>query len=342
MQNKNVIYSLIHRFQNNFETCSKISLQGDGYQFYVFYQKALNTLIRIIYLCENKNGHNALPGHFLIRYSYPLNLEIEKLGTMDITKANTHKRKLLNLFMKYLPKAIKKFHLSLEQNIIIHFLENIYYRDLFWNFRDIANFNKNIKKEIIFRSSALCLIADKTLLARDLMRLNIRSIIDLRSDVERNYYDYDSALKLKFNIVYAPLDPWHQNVAFNHTRNIDHDAEIAYLFFITKCKSSIKKIMETIINFSGASIIHCHAGKDRTGVVITLFHLISGAPYSIIALDYLASKMGTSPALLRIILDEVKKVGGIESYLTSCHLNENQIRRLKNKLRANSKCQYQN
>jgi protein tyrosine/serine phosphatase len=90
--------------------------------------------------------------------------------------------------------------------------------------------------------------------------------------------------------------------------------------------------MEAILEEDKATAIHCHAGKDRTGIIITMLHLLSSADLEIIYSDYLATEMDTKKEYLDIILDIISKEGGIENYLLSCSINQAQIQQLKGKI----------
>ena len=326
---------LITEFQNRFEACSNNHAKSDGYKFSVLFSHGLNAVVRLIYLCYGGTEHDYMPPNFLTDYSYRYNLEIEKLGTMNLQHANWHKRKLLDLFITYLPIATEKFNIQINENGIIDFLENIYKRDFFWNFRDISKFNPKLRKSIIFRSSALSLVKEEGKLVEMLKKHNINAIIDLRAENEIVENSYSKILMSKFDIVRAPLDPRSQSVEFQNTYNKDTNDEIAYHSYVKECKSSIKKVIEKILNSEGAVVIHCHAGKDRTGVIISMLHLLSGADYSTIFNDYMASKMDTKKEYLNIVLNTIKQKKGIKNYLLSCGINETQLLQLKQKILNN-------
>ena len=329
---KSKVKYLIPEFQNRFEACSNAHAKSDGYKFSVLFSHGLNAIVRLIYLCNGATEHDYMPPNFLTDYSYKFNLEVEKLGTMDLRLANSHKRKLLDLFIKYLSVATKKFNIQTNENEVINFLENIYKRDFFWNFRDISKFNPKIKKGVIFRSSALCLYNKELQTEKMLEKHKINTIIDLRADREIKECDYEKGQKSSYKIINAQFDPWKQSVEFQNTHNTGTNAEIAYQFFSIECKPSIKKVIETILNSENAVNIHCHAGKDRTGIVVTLFHLLSGASENEIFLDYLASEMDTKKSYLQILLDIVEETGGIDKYLHTCELTKKQINELKIKI----------
>jgi protein tyrosine/serine phosphatase/predicted nucleotidyltransferase len=331
-EQKRKIDTIIIDFQNRFESFSNAHSKSDGYKFNVLYSHAVNAVVKMVYLCEGGTEHDYMPPNFLTDYSYNLKLGIEDLGTMDMRVANTHKRKLLDLFKKYLPISINKFNLKIDDVSIVNFLENIYVRDFFWNFRDVSKFNSKLKKGIIYRSSALCLCKNEPSVESNLQSKNIETIVDLRADRELKDINYDEEQKDNYKIIHAPFDPWNQSIEFQNMHNTGTNAEIAYHFFSIECKPSIKLVVEAVINSKGAIDIHCHAGKDRTGIIITLFHLLTEATKEIILLDYLASEMDTKEHLIQILLDAVSEKGGIVEYLKSCQISNEQIALLKSKI----------
>lgn len=211
---------------------------------------------------------------------------------------------------------------------------NHYHKDteIFKNFRDISKFNSKLKKGIIYRSSALCLYKNEPSLESNLQSKNIETIVDLRADRELKDINYDEEQKDNYKIIHAPFDPWNQSIEFQNVHNTGTNAEIAYHFFSIECKSSIKLVVEAVINSKGAVDIHCHAGKDRTGIIITLFHLLTEANKEIILLDYLSSEMDTKEHYIQILLDAVSEKGGIIEYLKSCEISIKQIELLKSKI----------
>lgn len=326
---KEEIEHLINIFQNYFEGSSVAHSKSDGYKFYVLFGHSLNAVIKLIYLCEGQFKYEYMPSNFLTDYSYKLNLGIEKLGTMNLKDANDHKRKLLDIYIKYLNIATEKFDIDIDNISVINFLEAIYKRDLLWNFRDIAKFNPKLRREVIYRSSALCLDSENI---EAINKYEIKNIIDLRADREIKGDNYNSDLQSKLNIIHAPFDPWAQSAKFKRNHNTGTNVEIAYKFFSLECKKSIKKIIETIIHSQGAIDIHCHSGKDRTGIVATILHLLSDCDKNVINQDYLASEMDTELKHLKIFSDIVTNSGGIDKYLNSCDITDKQIQLLKERI----------
>lgn len=322
---------LITNFQIYFASCSEAHARSDGYKFKVLYDHALNSLVRLIYLIESDGKHEYMPPSFLTDYSYPLQLGIEKLGTSHLPDANEHKQKLINLFAPNLIKAIKKFQLSFRHEPILVFLGKIFIRDYYWNFRDLSKFNPCIRRDIIKRSAAPCLLEDDYPVIF-LKTHNIQTIIDLRAPREIEEHPYPEHYIKEYEYIKAPFDPWNQSIEFKNTCNTGTNAEIAYQFFMRECKSSIALVCKTITNAAGPVLIHCHAGKDRTGIIATLLHKLSGADQETLAYDYLASEMDTSTDLLQIVLNAINELGGIEAYLASCGLKTSEIQALQQKI----------
>jgi protein tyrosine/serine phosphatase len=203
-----------------------------------------------------------------------------------------------------------------------------------WNFRDISKYNsKIIQSGKIYRTSSLTRYQKENGFEGFLKQNHITQILDLRADreIEIDAYNADS-LKL-FKYVNTPFDPWNQSIAFQNTHNTGTNAEIAYHFFMMECKFSIKRVMESLLsNPNDATAIHCHAGKDRTGIIIIMLHLLAGASENDILTDYLASEMDTNKILFGIVSSEIEKQGGIQPYLLSCDLSNLQIQSLKKQL----------
>lgn len=320
---KEKITALITKFQHYFEKASSCHAKGDGYKFNVLFNGTLNSLVRIIYLCEGKTEHEYMPPNFLNQYSRPKNLKIESLkDIMYLRDANKNKIFLLDLFKKYLPIAISKFELTINSKEVFSFLDEILERDYFWNFRDASKFNSKLKRNLLYRTSKLTNYQNDSYFDKLLNEKNIKNIIDLREEKElkENFYQ-DKSLE-KFNYVHVPFEAEEKCSGYL----------LKYNYHLKKNKYYIKKVIENILKNNGATVIHCTYGKDRTGIIFTLFHLLVGATKKEIENDYLASEMDTDIKLLDVIFENVEEQGGIIKYLKSCDLSEEQIYSLRKKI----------
>lgn len=325
------INALIDKFVYEFESCSSKHSRSDGYQFYYFYNISFHIAIQLDYLAKGKKEYYFLPKNFMTaELSAEEQSHFHKLsGTVFLPEANKRKRALLDFFYN----AIKDL-LPLDKfEELKEFCEWIYKRDFFWNFRDSNKFNPKIQSELIYRTSALALFHNTEQLDVLLKKYKITTIIDLRADREIEQIPYSEELKSKIKYVKAQFDPWDQPEWFKEKHNEGSNHEIAYRFFAMGCKDSIKKTFETILEqMEGTIAIHCHAGKDRTGILFSIIQLLLKAPKENMYTDYLASEMDVSIDKLNIALDVIEKEGGIKNYLMSCGLTDVQISNIKSKL----------
>lgn len=331
-QNNNTkqIYDLIDKFVYEFESCSNLHRRSDAYKFYFFYNIALHVAVQLRHLASGETKFNFLPKSFVanVLNNEEKNIFYNLKGTLFLPDANMQKRRLLDFFYSSIQNLISEK----KQEELKDFLEWIYERDYFWNFRDISTHNPKIKKGIVYRSATLSNFQNESRFIDLLNKLNIKTLIDLRADREINELPYNEYMLSKLNYIKAPFDPWSQPEWFKEKYHYGTNEEIAYRFFALGCKQSIKTALESITNEENATVVHCFAGKDRTGVLVTLLHLLVDTPLEFIYADYLASEVDTKPYLLKIVLDIIKEKGGIQPYLVECGLTKSQIETLKSKL----------
>jgi len=325
------VNNLIEKFIYEFESCSTMQRRSDGYQFYFFYNIALNAAVQITHLALGHTKFNFLPKYFTSSILPKDNQKSfsELSATLYLPEANTKKRALLEFFYE----AIRPVVTEERFNEIHDFCEWIFERDFLWNFRDASFYNPNMKSGLLYRTATLTFFQNTEKFDQLLQEKKIKTIIDLRAPQEIDEFPYSETSLGKFNYVHAPFDPWHQPQWFKDNHRQGTNEEIAYRFFAIGCNDEIKKIVETIINQdSGSVAIHCFAGKDRTGILVSLFHLLLEAPMDWIHADYLASEVDVQLYRLHYVLDIVEQKGGIIPYLEWCGLTNDQIIQLKTKL----------
>ena len=78
----------------------------------------------------------------------------------------------------------------------------------------------------------------------------------------------------------------------------------SYLGYLGDRGDNVVAALRALAGADGASIVHCAAGKDRTGVVVALSLAVAGVPHEEIVADYamsaevidaLVAKLATSP-----------------------------------------------
>lgn len=322
---------LVDKFVYEFENCSTMHRRSDAYQFYFYYNIALHVAIRLKHISTGEIKYNFLPKYFVANTlgQEERNLFYELSGTLFLPGANTQKRKLLDFFYSSIETLVNKE----KQEELKQFLEWIFERDFFWNFRDLSKHNPKIKKGVVYRTATLSLFHNESRFEKLLNNKRIKTIIDLRSDREINESPYNENTLSKINYVKAQFDPWNQPKWFKEKYHYGTNEEIAYRFFAIGCKTQIKRALKAIINEEDATAVHCFAGKDRTGIFISLLHLLVDTPLETIYTDYLASEVDVKPYRLEMVLRIIKEKGGIVPYLIECGLKQSQIEQLKRKLR---------
>lgn len=324
------ISELVDKFVYEFENCSSMHRRNDGFQFYFFYNIALHIAVQINHFSKGETKYNFLPKQFIAN---TLTVEEQKTfydlkGTLFLPEANQQKRKLLDFFYSSILTLVS----NEKQQELKQFLEWIYERDFFWNFRDICTNNPKIKSGIVYRTATLSIFQNENRFEELLNNRRINTVVDLRADREIDELPYNKDTLSKFNYVKAQFDPWNQPDWFKEKHHYGTNEEIAYRFFAIGCNDQIKKAMEVIINEQNATVIHCFAGKDRTGIFISLLHLLVDTPLETIYADYLASEVDVKSYRLEIVLNIINEKGGIMPYLIECGLQQSQVEQLKNKL----------
>ncbi len=80
-------------------------------------------------------------------------------------------------------------------------------------------------------------------------------------------------------------------ISWETIESVDHDDAWTghYLTYLTMRPDSIIGSLRAIASSPGAALVHCAAGKDRTGTVVALALLVAGATDEAIVADYAAS-----------------------------------------------------
>lgn len=174
------------------------------------------------------------------------------------------------------------------------------------NFRDFGGYQTQsglyVKEGIFYRSGALGLIQKED--REKFLSLNIQTIFDLRSEKERNaFLDPDfsiqayhmSAIKDEkgHDIDFSPK----HILSFSHLLHIHKQPHHTYLqtyfaYFYSKIlfhNPVVQKIFDCLLEEKTPLLIHCSAGKDRTGIIAALILLALGVDRETVMYDYLNS-----------------------------------------------------
>jgi len=328
------VNALIDKFIYEFESCSNMHRRSDGYQFYFFYNIALHVAIQLHAISKGKAKFNFLPKYFLAStLSGDEQKEFyEMSGSLFLPDANSRKRKLLDFFYLSIEKLVSMDKMAEIKSLC----EWFYNRDFFWNFRDVSTHNVNLKSGLLYRTATLSVFQDELQFGQLIKKHKIKTIIDLRADREIKEKPYYNKVISDMKYIKCQLDPWNQPQWFISEFHHGTNEDIAYRYFAIGCRDKIKSAFEAILaENSGATAIHCFAGKDRTGIFVSLIHLLSGASIDTVYTDYLASEVDVKLNRLQVVLDVIDQEGGIETYLKNCGLSADQLTALKIKLFVN-------
>jgi protein-tyrosine phosphatase len=171
------------------------------------------------------------------------------------------------------------------------------------NFRDIggipASGRKRIREGIIFRSANPDRLSKHDL--EKLRLLNIRSVIDLRAPGEigkrSKSVDHAEKISLPLDFQKATRERLRPVIYKKEAENII--AEISnslYLEILDASGPAFRKVMELLASPERAPVlIHCHAGKDRTGILIALILSAMGVERELIIRDFMKSNVALMP-----------------------------------------------
>jgi protein-tyrosine phosphatase len=200
----------------------------------------------------------------------------------------------------------------------------------------------------------------------------IKAVVDLRS--KRDIENSPNPFANLSDVAYHHHDLWGDRVSdFKSSKSsLTQEEKMADLYRLgfVRCEGIIGEIMGTLADEGDhASVFHCGAGKDRTGMIAALLLGIAGVPHDTIAEDYgltdlylqdpkrdhqntdpmfipeqeaalqdsdraplpvyMFSCLPRTMLLALAFLDE--KYGGVEAYVRRIGLTDGQIERLRSK-----------
>lgn len=166
----------------------------------------------------------------------------------------------------------------------------------------------------------------------------VRTIIDLRLPVEVR--DEPSPFTDHATIAtwYLPLDPNDRLVSkaviAQKETGLSYTAAMNAAYLSTH-QAPIAAIMRTVADApDGGIVIHCHAGRDRTGLIVGLLLGIAGVPAATISADYALSFSALSETMDATLAHIERAYGGIAAYLHAIGVTDGEIARIRHRLRT--------
>lgn len=125
-------------------------------------------------------------------------------------------------------------------------------------------------------------------------RHGIARVIDLRGDSERTSHPCSRAPGFAADVLFAPGETDGREIpradfedaAASRARMI---AVYRLLPFVPALAATYRLFLDALIERPGASMVHCFAGKDRTGIAVALVHALTGVHCDDLMADYLRS-----------------------------------------------------
>lgn len=150
-----------------------------------------------------------------------------------------------------------------------------------FNFRDIGGYpvaeGRVLLSGRVFRADGLNRLTDTDL--EVLKRLGLRVVVDLRETREREA-NPDRVNALDVRQVAVPLhnDEMHTSEGWNAT-----SIEEQYEAYAGRYAHRLAEALMEILEADGPVVVHCSAGKDRTGVVFALLLTLLGVGEDVVA-----------------------------------------------------------
>ena len=179
------------------------------------------------------------------------------------------------------------------------------------NFRDLGGYKtsdgKTVKWGKVYRSDNLHSLTDEDL--KYMERLNIKSVVDFRSDEERN--EEPDRLTPDMTPILLPIKFEPEGVTENLTRdltfgNLDSSNLLRdfNIILVKEFTEEYKEFFRHIVDNGGEPfLLHCTAGKDRAGFGSAMILTVLGVPREKIIEDYLLTNTYVSDHVDRKLLE---------------------------------------
>jgi protein tyrosine/serine phosphatase len=194
-----------------------------------------------------------------------------------------------------------------------------------------------------------------------LVDYGVRTIVDLRRHDE---LERDPPLDTPVEVVHVPLDdpPYYDELQSLWRQEGDHDAGVyaTYVRMTELVAPNFARAIETVADApDGAVVVHCFAGKDRTGLTCGMLLRLAGVSIDDIAADYGLSadniraiidpwadaardeeeramrlRIGSSPpqVMADTLAELERRHGGVDGYLREAGIPEETLERVRSRL----------
>ncbi len=299
---KRRVSSLLYKY----ELTAVAHHQSDYLGYYAVYYPLLVETIHLQGILEGKSVADGSMKHLLNAVMSEMEQQFFTRNLLDagFAEANAVRQHFMDWFLSLVDDAFVKFgaeSLPAPVETITRFCEHVHDVHYLRNFRPVQGTDK------VFRSLAPAAFEGDPRLERWFVENDIKTLIDLRrpDEVEKSPDDQAIAKKLGQTI---------------HLLNFNADEIPAsdYTRGLIGCKNEVRQMFEAMLDSPGSTLIHCGAGKDRTGIISALVELLLGIPEDKIVAAYLLSGQDTREERIVQTLGYIRGHGGVCVYLESC------------------------
>ncbi len=189
-----------------------------------------------------------------------------------------------------------------------HFpLEGVY------NVRDLGGYptleGKTTRPGRFLRSDNIAKLSEAA--QQKLVEWGLKTIIDLR--VETEVTSFTHCFTTHDCVKYLNVSLINDKVATNKEYR-EHLYEF-YILLLEDAKAEFRQVMETLADSQNLpALFHCHAGKDRTGLIAALLLSLAKVPNEIIAKDYALTLHYLAPLIEQWRAELVKEGHGLKRF----------------------------
>lgn len=159
------------------------------------------------------------------------------------------------------------------------------------NFRDLGGYRTEdggeVRRGLVYRADSLHLLTTDDLAAIE--RLGLRSVFDLRSDEERSTHPNPIAEAVQLAVIGYQRSAGASRPAWFDDGVVDGERILRdmYVGMLEHSAELLAQFFRSLISPTGLpTVFHCHAGKDRTGVIAALLLAALGVDRETILDDY--------------------------------------------------------
>jgi protein tyrosine/serine phosphatase len=172
------------------------------------------------------------------------------------------------------------------------------------NVRDVGGLptadGRTVRRGVLIRSANLQHLTEADV-ARLVHEFGVRRVVDLRTDIEVSSetpgpLHAHPAVTVRHHSLYPddnrgetdPVQPSDVLLPWHGERGAGERDPIvtSYLRYLRRRPDSVLAALRAIAEPDGATVVHCAAGKDRTGMVIALALTMVGVSRELVAADY--------------------------------------------------------